>query len=136
VPDVEPWDVYNAGIAAAKPEQYANILPPAEMAKISWADFVGLVGRLKDEILGCKGVRPVHSFIDANGRTVDCFPRQDGLKMPPPQSSQAAHDSRAGAEGSAAHSPSPCPPETVKITRPTLEQKIRDHLYPKVAPPI
>jgi hypothetical protein len=132
VPDVEPWDAFMARIAAARPDQYADILPPGETAQISSAEF----DRMKDEILGCKGVLPVLSFIDADGRTVDCFPRQDGLKMPPPLPSQSAHDSRAGAEGSAAHSPSPCPPGTVKITRPTLEQKIRDHLYPKVAPPI
>jgi hypothetical protein len=117
------------------------------MAKISWADFVGLVGRLKDEILRSnKSVRPVHSFIDAAGRTVDCVPfeqqlsvharQEEGLKTTPPPPSQAAHDSRAGPEGSAAHFPSPCPPGTVKITRPTLEQKLRDHFYPKVAPPI
>jgi hypothetical protein len=132
--EVEPFDVFLARTAAARWEDYADVLRAggATTEREAAAEFDKMKAYILDSY---RGVRPVGSFLDAAGNPVDCVPFEQqptvrtavaaGATFPPPPPPRY----RLGGPGPAAPadsakraSPALCPSGAVPVPRITLER--------------
>lgn len=151
MPDVKSFEVFLAETAAARPEQYAEALADgARRAGVALETARAEFERMKAHVLSFyEGVRPVNSYVNASGQTIDCVPfeQQPSVRaaraaghqitrpVSPPAPSPLEGEGHRG--GTTARRPV-CPEGAVPMVRLTLDQLVRcgtlDNFFRKTPP--